>query len=86
MTVRSERLVMAKQLVDLFGAQGVDIHYRYARAIIAECPQAVRGRYILFSDAWTWWCLHPGFLPFSEKAQKSDMTRDLSHSLALARD
>lgn len=62
-----ERLLMAKELVDHFEAQGVTIHYRYARAIIAACPAAVRGRYILFSDAWNWWLLNPGFRPFSAK-------------------
>jgi hypothetical protein len=74
-----EQLVMAKELTDLFAREGVQIHYRYARAIIAECPQTVRGRYIRFSDAWTWWCLHPGFMPFSEKPEKSALTRDLLH-------
>lgn len=81
-----EKLVMAKELVDLFKAQGVEIHYRYARAIVAQCPQTVRRRYIKFSDAWTWWILNPGFQPFSEKGEKSDMTRPLSQSLATARD
>ena len=75
----AERLVMAKELADLFAEQGVEIHYRYAREIIAQCPQAVRCRYIRFSDAWTWWVLHPGFQPFAEKPLKSDMTRDLLH-------
>jgi len=73
---------MAAQLVWMFKAQGVNIHYRYARALIAECPLAVRKRYIRFSDAWTWWVLHPDFHPFAEKDEKSDMTCNLSHSLA----
>jgi hypothetical protein len=79
-----EKLLMAKELVDHFQAQGVGISYRYARAIIAACPQTVRGRYILGSDAWTWWVLNPGFRPFSEKGDKSTMTGTLSQSLASA--
>lgn len=75
---------MAKELVDRFAEQGVTIHYRYARALIAQCPRAVRGRYIRFSDAWTWWVLNPGFQPFSGKGEKSDTTRSLSQSLASA--
>lgn len=77
---------MAKELVDRFAEQGVTLHYRYCRAIIARCPRTVRGRYIKFSDAWTWWILNPGFQPFSEKGEKSDMTRTLSQSLAPARE
>jgi hypothetical protein len=72
-----EQLVMAKELVDFFAAQGIGISYRYARAIIQQCPQSIRGRYILPSNAWTWWVLHPGFQPFGEKARKSDTTGDL---------
>jgi len=79
-----EKLVMAKELTDLFAAQGVQIGYRYARAIIAQCPTAVRGRYIKFSDAWTWWILNPGFQPFSGKAEKLTTTDTLSHTLAPA--
>lgn len=60
---------MAAQLVWLFREQGVTIHYRYARAIIAACPHSVHRRYVRFSDAWTWWVLNPGFQPFSEKAE-----------------
>ena len=82
----TEKLVMAKELTDLFSRQGVEIHYRYARAIIATCPLAVRARYIRFSDAWDWWVLNPNFQPFSEKGEKSDMTRTLSQSLANTRD
>jgi hypothetical protein len=73
-----EKLVMAKELTDLFANEGVTIHYHYAREIIAACPQAVRRRYIRFSDAWSWWVLNPGFQPFSEKGPKSDTTRTLS--------
>ncbi len=80
----TEKLVMAKELTDLFAQQGVEIHYRYARAIISRCPRAVRCRYIRFSDAWTWWVLNPGFQPFSAKGEKSAMTRTLSQSLANA--
>lgn len=66
---KNEPLVQASQLVWLFREQGVAIHYRYARALIAICPHAVRGRYIHFSDAWRWWILNPGFRPFSEKGE-----------------
>lgn len=66
---KPEPLVMAAQLTWLFKAQGVNIHYRYARAIISECPQAVRRRYIRFSDAWTWWNLNREFHPFAKKAK-----------------
>ena len=76
-----EQLVMAKELTDLFARQGVQIHYAYARAIIVECPASVRKRYIRFSDAWTWWCLHPNFQPFAEmpKAQQ-DLCRSGGNS------
>jgi hypothetical protein len=70
---------MAKELVDYFAEQGVAISYRYARAIIEQCPDAVRGRYIWPSVGWTWWVLHPGFQPFGEKPGKSPMTGDLCH-------
>lgn len=81
-----DKLVMAKELTDLFEQQGVKIHYRYARAIIDQCPNAVRKRYIRFSDAWTWWMLNPDFKPFSGKVAKSATTRPLSQSLATNRD
>lgn len=84
MSEPAEKLLMAKELVDYFGVQGVEISYRYARAVIAACPRTVRGRYILGSDAWTWWVLNPGFRPFSEKGEKSTMTGTLSHTLANA--
>jgi hypothetical protein len=80
----AEKLVMAKELVDLFKKQGVEIGYRYARAVIAACPRAVRGRYVKFSDAWTWWVLNPGFQPFSEKGEKLTNTGTLSHAQATA--
>lgn len=81
----TEKLVMAKELTDLFATQGVQIHYHYARELIAACPQNVRGRYIKFSDAWNWWVLNPSFRPFAEKEQKSDTTRTLSTLLDTAR-
>jgi hypothetical protein len=60
-----ERLVMAKELVDLFAANGITISYRYARALVAQCPQTVRRRYVRFSDAWAWWRENPHFQPFT---------------------
>lgn len=77
---------MAKELTDRFAEQGVSIGYRYARAIIAQCPRTVRGRYIKFSDAWTWWVLNPGFQPFSEKPEKLTTAGTLSRSLTTAGD
>jgi hypothetical protein len=71
------KLVMAKELVDLFAQQGVFISYRYARALLARCPQTVRGRYIHFDDAWTWWVLNPGFRPFGEKPGNSSLADTL---------
>jgi hypothetical protein len=65
---------MAAQLTLLFARQGVHIHYRYARHIIANCPDAVRGRYIRFSDAWTWWQLNPGWKPYSKKGEPAQGT------------
>ena len=82
--------IMAKELVDYFAAQGVKIHYAYARALIRACPHAIHGRYIRPIDAWTWWALHPEFQPFgrppapgdnrvlAENAQKFVITRDCS--------
>lgn len=65
-------MVMAKELVDYFARQGVQIHYAYARAIIRACPQAVRARYVRPLDAWTFWCLHPEFQPFGRAPQPGD--------------
>ena len=75
---------MAKELTDRFAEQGVSIGYRYARAIIAQCPRTVRGRYIKFSDAWTWWVLNPGFQPHSQKPEKLTTTDTLCRSLTTA--
>jgi len=58
---------MAKELVDHFAAQGIEIHYAYAREIIKACPQSIRGRYVKASEAWSWWVLHPEFKPFTER-------------------
>lgn len=74
---KTEPLVMAKELTDLFSQQGVEISYRYARALLARCPLAIRGRYIKFSDAWSWWVLNPGFQPFGEKPGKSSLADTL---------
>ena len=76
--INSDSLVMAKELVDYFEAQGVPIHYAYARAIIVACPQAIRGRYIRAGEAWTWWVLHPEFKPFGEKPPAEGRTRPLA--------
>lgn len=76
---KKEPLVMAKQLVDYFHEQGVDIHYAYARAIIRACPQSVRGRYVKPIDAWTFWVLHPEFQPFGQPPAAGD-TRSLSET------
>jgi hypothetical protein len=65
-----EKLVMAKELTTVFADRGIDISYRYARALIAECPQTVRGRYIVPSDALAWWCAHPDWLPFRRTKQR----------------
>lgn len=69
MNTDENKLVMAKELVDYFAAQGVSIHYAYARAIIRACPQTVRGRYVRPLDAWTWWVLHPECKPFGRAPQ-----------------
>lgn len=78
MTQPAEKPIMAKQLVDYFDQQGIDIHYAYARALIVACPKSIRGRYILASDAWTWWVLHPEFKPFGVKPPRIGETRSLS--------
>jgi hypothetical protein len=64
------KLVMAKELVDYFREQGVEIHYAYARAIIRSCPASVRGRYVRPLDAWTYWCLHPELRPFGRQGKQ----------------
>lgn len=76
---------MAKELTSYFEAQGVRIHYGYARALIRACPLTVRGRYIRPSEAWSWWILNPDFLPFSEKEEKSAKGLTLSDALATRR-
>ncbi len=78
---KREKLIMAKELVDCFQSQGVDISYRYARAIIAACPHAVRARYVRFSDAWNWWLLNPGFQPFSTLGDANVKNRETLSSL-----
>lgn len=76
---------MAKELTSFFEAQGVRIHYGYARALIRSCPLTVRGRYIRPSEAWSWWILNPEFLPFSGKEDKSAKGLTLSDTLATRR-
>lgn len=61
---RAEPLVMAKELMERFATHGVNIGYKYARAILRQCPQTVAHRYIRFSDAWAWWNAQPQFRPF----------------------
>jgi len=61
---------MAKELSELFLERGVLIHYRYARALIAQCPHSVHARYVRFADAWAWWKQLPSFRPFAEKNPK----------------
>jgi hypothetical protein len=75
-----EKLVMAKELVEYFHEQGVEIHYAYARAIIRACPQSVRTRYVRPIDAWTFWVLHPEFQPFGGPPAAGD-TRDLAEQV-----
>lgn len=76
----SEKLVMAKELVDYFKAQGVEIHYAYARAIIKACPAAVRGRYVKPLDAWTYWCLHPELKPFGRESEQHALAEKQENS------
>ncbi len=64
-------LVMAKELAILFLECGVSMSRRYARAIIAQCPHTVQGRYIRFADAWAWWTSNPGFRPFTHELKKA---------------
>lgn len=68
-----EKLVMAKELVEYFHQQGVEIHYAYARAIIRACPQSVRARYVRPLDAWTFWCLHPELKPFGRTGDQCSL-------------
>ena len=75
-----EKPVMAKELVDYFQSQGIEIHYAYARAIIRECPQAIRGRYVRAADAWSWWVMNPTFKPFGVKPPRLGETRGLSET------
>ena len=74
---KTEKLIMAKELVDCFGTQGVSISYRYARAVLVACPSTVRGRYIRFSEAWTWWVLKTDFRPFGETPGNSTLADTL---------
>lgn len=73
MSVEREKLVMAKELVDYFAGQGVQIHYAYARAIIKACPASIRGRYVRPLDAWTYWCLHPELKPFGRTSEQRSL-------------
>ena len=73
-----EKPVMAKELVDYFQSQGIEIHYAYARAIIRACPQSIRRRYVYASDAWTWWVLNPEFKPFGLKPPQAGATLSLT--------
>lgn len=78
MTKPADKPIMAKELVDYFAEQGIEIHYAYARAIIRECPQAIRGRYVRAAEAWSWWVLHPEFKPFGVKPPALGETRPLA--------
>lgn len=75
-----EKFVIAKQLTELFHQRGVPIHYRYARALVTQCPHTVHGRYVRFSDAWTWWTQTPAFRPFSVKKRKPASPRAFARS------
>jgi len=80
-TDQQEMPVMAKELVDYFKAQGIEIHYAYAREIIKACPHAIRQRYVLPSRAWSWWVLTPEFKPFSERIPQPGDTRPLAEAM-----
>jgi hypothetical protein len=78
MSAPREKPVMAKELVDYFQSQGIEIHYAYARAVIKDCPHSIRGRYVRATEAWSWWVLHPEFKPFGVKGPQVGATRDLA--------
>ena len=64
---------------------GIVRHYDYWRALIRECPCSIRGEYIRFSDAWTWWSLNPAWRPFSRREEKVGETLALSAQFGAAR-
>lgn len=74
-----DKPVMAKELVDYFHEQGIEIHYAYARALIRACPASIRNRYVKPKDAWTFWVLHPEFQPFGRDPEAGD-NRTLSEA------
>ena len=76
--IPADKVVMAKDLVDYFAQQQIDIHYGYARAIINACPHSIRRRYVRAGDAWSWWVMHLEFKPFGVKPPRPFGTRDLT--------
>lgn len=83
MQARPEKYLTAKEIAAEFEERGIPIHVDYARAIIRELGArtlAVRGKYARFSDAWDFWVLNPGWMPFSRKTE-----RTVGQTMGLAR-
>ena len=71
MNPRPEKYITPKEVQSLFDEQGISYHVKYWRLVIKQCPHSVKGgRYIRWSDVWSWWLLNPDYLPFSRKGRK----------------
>ncbi len=85
MSPRPEKYLTAKEIAAEFDARGIPIHVDYARAIIRELGVrnlALRSKYAKFSDAWDFWVLNPGWMPFSRKIDRTvGQTLGLGRSL-----
>jgi hypothetical protein len=76
MSPRPEKFITPKEVQSKFEELGICYHVRYWRFAIKACPQSVKdGRFVKWSDIWTWWMMNPDFVPYSRKAEKVALSR-----------
>lgn len=76
MLPRPEKFITPKEVQSLFESNGLHYHVRYWRAAMKLCPEAIKGgRFVRWSDIWSWWMLNPDFVPYSRKLRKIALAR-----------
>jgi len=76
MTPRPEKFITPKEVQSKFEEVGICYHVRYWRFAIKKCPEAIKGgRFVRYSDIWSWWMLNPDFVPYSRKLRKVTLSR-----------
>lgn len=82
MSPRPEKFITPKEVKSKFDEQGICYHVRYWRFAIRACPDAIKGgRYVRYSDIWSWWILNPDFVPYSRKLRKVASARAASSAV-----